>query len=125
MKCIRIIIAGSRTITDYKKFKYHCLKALEKYKDYDITIVSGGAKGVDKLGERLAKEEGYRLSVYPANWEKYGKKAGYIRNIEMAKNADALIAVWDGKSKGTAHMIDIAKQYGLLTYIIRTQKGSK
>ena len=78
----------------------------------DIEIVSGTAKGADQLGEKYAKEKGYPVKQFPADWSK-GKSAGYVRNEEMAKYADALIAFWNGLSKGTGHMIDLAKKYKL------------
>ena len=63
-------------------------------------------------------ENGWEVLSFPADWDKYGKAAGYKRNDEMARNADALIAFWDGKSRGTRHMIDLAKKYGLQTRIV-------
>jgi len=79
----------------------------------DIEIVSGGARGADALGERYAKDRGYSLRVFPAEWDRYGKRAGYLRNAEMAKYANALLAFWDGESRGTRHMIQIARESGL------------
>lgn len=64
------------------------------------------------MGERYAKERGYAVSEHPADWDRYGKSAGYIRNKEMAEEADALMAFWDGKSRGTMHMINLAKEKG-------------
>ena len=80
-------------------------------------ILSGTARGADKLGERWAAENSVRLEYYPANWDRYGKSAGYRRNAKMAANADAMIALWDGKSRGTKHMIDIAMGAGLKVYM--------
>lgn len=78
--------------------------------NWDITeVISGTAKGADKLGERFAKENNLTLHRFPADWNRYGKSAGYKRNVEMADNADALLALWDGKSRGTKHMIDIVR----------------
>lgn len=85
----------------------------------EIQIISGNAKGIDKLGERYAKENGYKLLLYPANWDKYGKKAGPIRNSEMIKIANLLIAIWDGNSKGTKDIIDKAKSHDITTYICK------
>lgn len=113
---MKIIIAGSRGFADYALLK----KKVDEYlTDYtDITIISGGAHGADKLGEHYAKEHGFDLEIYPAEWEKYGKSAGYKRNELMAEKADVLIAFWDKQSRGTKHMIDLAKAKGLKGKVI-------
>jgi len=119
---MRIIIAGSRTIKDYKLVKEcidHALCKLALEGNVIEEIVSGNALGVDKLAVRYAIENNRKYILFPANWQKYGKKAGYLRNIEMANYADALITIWDGKSPGTKMMIDIATKKGLLTYIYK------
>lgn len=108
----KVIIAGSRSFQDYPMLKKYADFKLSNIKD-TIEIVSGGAKGADSLGERYAKENGYSLKVFPADWERFGKAAGYMRNVEMARYADALLAFWDGKSCGTMHMIQIAYNYDL------------
>lgn len=114
---MRVIIAGSRSITDYRIIE----KAIETSGlMYDITeIISGGARGVDSLGEIYANEHDILIRRFLANWNKYGKRAGYVRNQEMAMYGDALIAIWDGKSKGTSHMIDIAEEMGLHVFILK------
>ena len=86
---------------------------------YSIIIVSGGCSGADLLGERYAKENGYSIDRYPAEWQKYGRKAGIMRNAVMADNADALIAYWDGISRGTKNMIDEARKKGLAVRVKR------
>ena len=108
----KVIIAGSRTFDDYKLLCDYVDYKLSKI-DEQIEIVSGGARGADALGERYAHDKGYSLHVFPADWDYYGKRAGYLRNIQMAEYADALLAFWDGKSKGTKHMIDEAKARNL------------
>lgn len=108
---MKVIIAGSRTFNDFDTLCKVCDNVLQG--QTDIEIVSGTARGADQLGERYALERGYPVKRFPANWNKHGKAAGYIRNEEMAKYADALIAFWDGKSRGTMHMINLAKQYDL------------
>lgn len=114
---MKTIIAGSRGITDYLTV----LKAIEQ-SEFPVTeIVSGSARGVDALGERFATEEKLPLYIFPADWNRYGKRAGYIRNELMAENADALIAVWDGKSRGTKNMIDIAGNKGLKVFVYRVK----
>ena len=113
---MKVIIAGGRNFNDYENLCQICDKALSK--QTEIEIVSGTAKGADKLGEKYANENGYPIKQFPADWDKYGKSAGYKRNEEMAKYADALIAFWDGKSKGTKHMIDLAKRYKLKVKVV-------
>lgn len=108
------LIVGSRTFMDYELLKRKCDHLLQNQKD--ILIVSGGAKGADFLAEKYAKEKGYVLKVFRADWDKNGKAAGYIRNEEMHKfiatfEKRGVIAFWDGSSKGTAHNFDLAKKY--------------
>ncbi len=114
---MRTIIAGSRTITDYQVV-LSAIDAADHLMNIRPTkILSGGARGVDELGERAASYAGWPVEKYKADWKKNGKRAGYLRNVEMADNAFALIAVWDGQSKGTNHMINIAKEKGLKVYV--------
>ncbi len=113
---MKVIIAGSRIFNDYEILHQKCDYILSKVSE--VEIVSGTAYGADKLGKRYANEKGYRLTQFPADWEKYGKSAGYKRNEEMAKYADSLIAFWDGKSKGTKHMIDLAERYKLKVIVV-------
>lgn len=117
---IRIIIAGSRKFNDYSKMLnkldelgIHLLATMD-----DIEIVSGHASGADTLGEKFAKAYNYPLKIFPAEWDKYGKAAGPIRNEQMAKYAaeadrGILVAFPIGESRGTRNMIKLAKQYGL------------
>lgn len=121
----RIIIAGSRDFNDYQKM----LDVLDKLGIHIINsidpveIVSGHARGADSLGEKFAKAYGYKLKVFPANWDTYGKSAGIIRNQQMAKyaseaNRGILIAFPIGESRGTRNMIKLARQYGLEVCVI-------
>jgi len=114
---MRVIIAGGRDFGDYELLKTKCDIILQNQSE--VIIVSGGAKGADALGERYAKEKGYQLESFPAKWGEYGKRAGMIRNVEMSETSDSLIAFWDGKSKGTRHMIDTATKGGLPIRVIR------
>lgn len=107
---MKVIIAGGRTFNDYEYLCKVCDHMLSQ--QTDIEIVSGTAGGADKLGERYAKERGYCIARFPADWS-IGKSAGYIRNKDMAMYGDALIAFWDNMSKGTKHMIDLAYEYDL------------
>ena len=108
----RVIIAGTRTFTDYKLLCEYADYKLSQIED-SIEIVSGHAKGADALGERYAQERGYKLTLFPADWKQYGKSAGPRRNLQMAEYANALLAYWDGKSRGTKNMIELAKEKGL------------
>jgi hypothetical protein len=114
---MKVIIAGSRTFGDYSLLVKTCDLVLSNISSH-IEIVSGTAKGADLLGEKYANERGYSIKRFPAEWDKYGKSAGYRRNSEMAQYADALIVFWDGSSKGTKHMIDLAKSANLQIKII-------
>jgi hypothetical protein len=114
---MKLIIAGSRTFTYYKKLCEVCDQILQDQNN--IEIVSGAYyRGADKLGEKYATEKGFKLTKFPANWNKFGRAAGPKRNEQMANYADTLIAFWDGKSRGTKNMIDLAKCRGLEVKII-------
>ena len=112
---LKVIIAGSRSFNNYKlleeKMDFFLKNKIDKNKPYfNIEIVSGTARGADTLGEKYAKEKGFALKKFPANWDLYGKKAGYIRNREMRDYADVCVVFWDGESKGSKHMINLAKE---------------
>lgn len=113
---MRTIIAGSRSCNNYQEL----LKAIASLPWKPTVVLSGTARGVDQLGEKWAFENGVPLEKYPADWDQYGKSAGYKRNTLMAKNADALLALWDEESKGTKHMIRLAKKFNLKTYVWKT-----
>lgn len=104
----RVIIAGSRGITDYTALELAIAQT-----DFSIgNVVSGCARGVDTLGERWARENGVPLSTFPANWSRFGRAAGKYRNSQMAEYADAAIILWDGESRGTLDMIDKMRRAG-------------
>jgi hypothetical protein len=121
---MRVIIAGSRDFNDYELLKsnvYNILKD-ETMKNNSMNfgsfeIVCGKARGADTLGEKFGKEFGLTIKYFIPDWNGLGKSAGYVRNSDMAKyakvNNGVLIAFWDGESKGTKHMIDLANKYGL------------
>lgn len=113
----KVIIAGGRDFANYGLLKTKCNFLLQNKNI--VEIVSGTANGADKLGERYAVENGFHMKRFPAEWTKYGKSAGYRRNAEMADYADALIAFWDGESRGTKHMIDLAQKKGILVRVIK------
>ena len=127
-KPYRIIIAGSRHLefSDFDPLLSNIIYRINRYvrNCHHIEVVSGTARGGDQLGENWAKVYGHQIARFPAYWKAEGRAAGYNRNMRMAKYADALIAIWDGKSRGTMHMIDIAKDLNLDVRIIRTDKIS-
>lgn len=86
---------------------------------HNVIIVSGHASGADSLGEKFAMDHNLQCELHPADWDKHGKAAGPIQNAEMAEVADALIAFWDGQSRGTRSMIDLAKRKGLQVVVVR------
>ena len=112
---LKVIIAGSRDINDFDLVLETVKKSGIKISEIS-EIVSGGAKGVDSVGESIAKAFGIPVKKFPADWDKHGKVAGFIRNKEMADYSDALIAVWDCRSKGTKHMIETMKKVKKFNY---------
>lgn len=110
---MKVIIAGGRDITD-PALVFEAIRA----SGFEIgEVVSGGAKGVDSIGEDWAIANGRPIKWFHADWTKHGRAAGPIRNRQMAEYADALIAVWDGKSRGTKNMIEEATRRGLKVYV--------
>jgi predicted Rossmann fold nucleotide-binding protein DprA/Smf involved in DNA uptake len=118
---MRLIIAGGRKFDDYDllcdETSYWIVELVGEQEE--VVIISGLAKGADTLGCQFASENGYPLEGYAAEWDKYGRSAGIRRNKLMAKRADALIAFWDGESKGTMHMIDFANAMGLKVKVVQ------
>lgn len=127
---MRLIIAGSRTVPDNPAGMHILEQAIRnsgeqgRFTDRAISeVVSGGARGADKVGERWAKEHDIPVRVIPALWGLHGRSAGYRRNEEMARYAmgygsdGGLIALWDGQSPGTRHMIEVAGREGLEVWV--------
>lgn len=107
-----VIIAGSRSILDLAdeaNRKRIVAYAIETSPFPVDEVVSGTARGVDQIGEEWAAHQGIPVERFPADWDTHGKAAGPIRNEEMAKYADALVAIHVNDSAGTAHMIDTAR----------------
>jgi len=115
----KVIVAGSRTFENYELLCEKLDYFLQNKNKKEIEIISGTTRGADRLGERYCKSRGLTLTQFPADWNRYGKKAGYLRNEEMAKYADACVCFWNGKSKGTEHMIKLAKNHNLNLKIIK------
>ena len=122
MNTLYLLVVGSRGFLDYNLLK----DALDNIRDKNnnISIVSGGAVGADSLAEKYANENNIPIEIFRADWNKYGKSAGYIRNEEMHKYISIkenrmCIAFWDGQSRGTQHNFSLAKKYNNPITIIR------
>lgn len=122
-KPIKLIIAGTRTFTDYAYMKRKLDKHFMRYRD--ITVLTGGARGVDTLGERWAFWWWWTVMQYIPDYQNHGKYAPILRNQEMVENATHAICFWDGKSKGTEDLIRKAKKWGLKVRIIRFDRRKK
>jgi hypothetical protein len=104
---MKLAIIGSRTFTNYELLQ----ETLEPHKHKITQVISGAAKGADLFGEKWAIENNIETLIFPAEWGKHGKKAGYIRNEDIIKNCDCVIAFWGGESKGTKHSLSLCKKY--------------
>jgi len=136
---LRVIIAGSRSFGSFTVLEKECNKIFKSLSEEgylsgnvkqdcsNMEIISGTANGADRLGEAFALKYGIEVKRFPARWGKYGKGAGYVRNKLMAQYAaksdelGVLIAFWDGKSKGTSMMIDLAKKNNLKVFVVNVE----
>lgn len=124
MKKYRIIVAGGRDYHDYP-FVSKCLGfLLSKLNPKDVEIVEGGARGADALGKKFAEDNGYEFKTFKAYWDKFGKKAGPLRNEQMANYGTHLVLFWDGKSRGSNDMKTQAESKKLIfkEYIVKYDK---
>lgn len=117
---VRLIVSGSRDICN----EILVCGILQRYYvevfDFDVdAVITGGARGVDSIAHKWARLIGLRTIVRNADWDRYGKSAGPIRNREMLEYGNTLLAIWNGKSKGTKDMIDISLKRGVVTYVER------
>lgn len=122
---MKIIIAGTRTFNDYDLLKREVMRFMSEFFQtvyVGNSIIVGGANGADTLGVKFSKEYELPLDVFQANWGLHGKAAGPIRNEAMAKEADACIVFWDGKSRGSKNMIDNAIKYGLILRVVNYER---
>jgi len=122
---MKIVIFGTRKFNNYSILK-QVVESTDSYKKGKITcVISGRAKGADTLGEQWAREKGIELILMPANWERYGRAAGPIRNKQMAEIADAAIGFWDGNTihSGTYNMINTCKKLKVPLLVYRVDTG--
>ena len=114
-----VAVVGSRGFTD-ARFLGQTLEDLRLESPFN-TLISGGARGADRLGESWARVNDLSLVVFPAEWDRHGKRAGYIRNHWIVTAASVVVAFWDGQSPGTKHTIEIAKTMGKPVIIHHSQ----
>lgn len=119
-----VIVAGSRSFNDYSLMTVKMNRLLENYPNSEIVIISGGARGADRLAERYAREYNIALKIFPADWDKFGKSAGYRRNEQMHSYISQFpnrgcVCFWDGSSKGTQHNFKLAERFHTPLRIVR------
>lgn len=115
---MKLAIVGGRDFNDYNKFLSTMFLFNRHPQDFPGIIISGGAKGADYLAFRFAEERRIEMRVYPAEWDRFGKSAGFIRNQTIVDNCDMVLAFWDGESRGTADTIEKAKKAKKPTFIV-------
>lgn len=111
---MKVLVCGSRHFDNYDWLR-------EELEKYEITeIIEGGARGADRMAATYARSKSIKFTEFPANWEKHGKAAGPIRNIQMLKEGvpDLVVAFMGPNSRGTAHMVSIAQKAGVETIVI-------
>ena len=131
---LRIIIAGSRDFNDYEYLSDVLTIFIKERPNRRFVVVSGTARGADQLGEKFARENSIPIKRFPADWDNFGKRAGYIRNSQMLDYINQpdcegyVFAFWDGESRGTQHMIKSAQKAGIsveIFYHKKIQSNSK
>ncbi len=117
---IKLIIAGGRDFDDYPLLQLETQRFLveQNFNPKELIIVSGKAKGADTGGEIFAEKYNFPIASFPADWNQFGKRAGHLRNEEMAKFATHLLLFWDGKSRGSANMLENARKYNLIYKVV-------
>ena len=128
-KTFALLIAGSRTYSNYAEFSRITDRMLSLVQDkYEILIIEGEASGADSMARRYAQEHKYRLAPFPADWDTYGRSAGYLRNEQMADeltlySKSAALYFWDGESRGTKHCIGEIKKRGIPYKVFNFRNG--
>lgn len=112
---MKLAVIGSRGFDNYELVE----QVLSDYKDKVSLVISGGAIGADTLGEQWAKNNNINTVIYPADWVKYGKRAGFVRNNDIIYSCDVCVAFWDGESRGTLDSIKKAESMGKEIILIK------
>lgn len=118
----KLLVAGGREFNDYSLLNQEIIKIskeLNANRKVSLSIVSGMARGADALGVRFARQYDLTLYEFPADWDRHGRSAGYIRNVEMEKACDGALIFWDGSSRGTKHMINLMSKTNKPFKVIR------
>lgn len=118
-RLFKLVVAGSRSFADFDRLSADLDYLLSQKSPDDVEIVSGGAAGADALAERYARSRGLAFRAFPADWRRWGKLAGPIRNRQMADYGSAVVVYWDGRSRGSADMISSASAAGLRVVVRR------
>ena len=118
--CIGVI--GSRTFKDQSLFNEVMQRIIMLHIENNIKIISGGARGADTMANWFAQENGFPFTEYLPDWDRYGKRAGYIRNTQIVESSHEVVAFWDGKSKGTAMSLYLCKTHHVPVTIIEYNK---
>ena len=116
---MKLAIVGSRGFHDYEFLKKEIKTFLQENDCCLTVIISGGAKGADKMAEIFATEQDFPIKIFLPDWDKYGKSAGFIRNELIINEADAVIAFWDGTSRGTLSSINLAKEKNKILKVVQ------
>lgn len=122
LNACRVIVVGSRGFYDYQLMERELEKLFNENEEFagkEIKIISGMADGADTLALRYADEHKLTKILFPANWKRYPRVAGFLRNEDMLSVATHLVAFWDGKSSGTRHMIEIAQAKGIPVWVVK------
>lgn len=114
---MKLIVSGSRSFTDYQQV----CRVLGEHRQHITQVITGGARGADRLGYRWTWKHQVKHQLFRADWERFGKSAGVRRNHQMAQAGDVLVAFWDGRSPGTAHMVQCMTQLGKPVVVIRVE----
>lgn len=115
---IKLMVCGSRSIVN-SDYVFNIIDNYVSQLDDDVIIIEGEANGVDSLAKRWAVNHNKQIMSFPAQWDLYGKSAGYRRNADMVNACDNCLIIWDGKSKGTAHDIELCKKLNKNYTVIR------
>jgi hypothetical protein len=121
---MRVLVCGSRNWANIELIRETLVKEClddKEFGPHDCTVIDGCAHGADALGYTCAMELGCNTHRFPADWNKYGKAAGMIRNKQMLVEGkpDLVLAFWDGVSRGTKNMIELAQKAGVPVKIVK------